>query len=56
MKLLTKEQQELQKVTENYYICKKNYNKYVTDKKMVKLQIIVITQGNIEVLRIAYVI
>ena len=33
MKLLTKEQQELQKVTENYYICKKNYNKYVTDKK-----------------------
>ena len=54
MKLLTKEQQEPYKIAEIYYICKKNYNKYVTGKKMVKLQIIVITQGNIEY--VAYVI
>ena len=33
MKLLTKEQQEPYKIAEIYYICKKNYNKYVTDKK-----------------------
>ena len=39
-----------------YYICKETFeNKYVKYKKQKKLKIIVITQGNIEVLRIAYV-
>ena len=42
------------------YICKEKFeNKYLKDKKyrnMVKLQIIVILQGNIEVLRIGYLV
>ena len=39
-----------------YYICKEKFeNKNVKDKKYRK-EIIVIIQGNIEVLRIAYVI
>ena len=42
------------------YICKEKFeNKYLKDKKyrnMVKLQIIVILQGNVEVLRIGYLI
>ena len=50
MKQLTKEQQESYK---NAKICE---NKYLKDKNTVKLEIIVIIQGNIEVLRIAYVI
>ena len=57
MKLLTKQQQESYKIVEIYYICQGNlYDNYVTDKKAVKLEINVITQGNTEVLRIAYVI
>ena len=57
MKLLTKEQQESYANTKICYICKKKFeNKYVKDKNIVKLEIIVIIQRNIEVLRIAYVI
>ena len=57
MKLLTKEQQESY---ENAKICyiyhEKFYNKYLKDKNIVKLEIIVIIQGNIEKLHIAYII
>ena len=57
MKLLTKEQQESNENTKICYICKEKFeNKYLKDKNIVKLEIIVIIQGNIEVLRIAYVI
>ena len=40
------------------YICKKKKieNKYLKEKYFVKLEVIVIIQGNIEALRIAYVI
>ena len=52
MKLLAEEHQE------SCYIYRENFeNKYVKDKKnIVKFEIIVIIQGNIEVLRIAYAI
>ena len=45
------------KMTKSCLICKEKFeNKYVKDKNIVKLEIIVIIQRNIEVLRIAYVI
>ena len=57
MKLLTKEQQESYENAKICYICKEKFeNRYIKDKKYLKLEIIVIIQGNIEVLRIAYVI
>ena len=57
MKLLTKEQQESYENAKVCYICKKSFeNKYLKIKNIVKLEIIVIIQENIEVLRIAYVI
>ena len=59
IKLLTKDQQESYENTKVCYICEGKFeNKYLKDKKYrkVKLKFIVIIQGNIEVLRIAYVI
>ena len=57
MKLLTKEQQESYENGKICYICKEKFeNKYLKDKKIVKLEIIVIVQGIMEVLRMAYVI
>ena len=57
MKLLTKEQQESYENGKICYICKEKFeNKYLKDKKIVKLEIIVIIQGIMEVLRMAYVI
>ena len=60
MKLLTKKQQEAYENMEmQKYVkfVKKNVkNKYLKDKNIIKLEIIVIMQGNIEVLHIAYVI
>ena len=57
MNLLTKEQQESYKNAKMCYICKEKFeNKYWKDKKVVKLEILVIIQGNMEVLRITYVI
>ena len=39
------------------YICKEKFeNIYLKEKNIVKLEIIVIIQGNIDMLRIAYVI
>ena len=53
MRLLTTEQQESYENAKTCYICKKKFErKYF--KNIVKLEIIVIIQGNIEVLRIAY--
>ena len=58
MKLLVKQQQETYENANVCYICKENLeNKYLKDKKnIVKLEIIVIIQEKIKVLRIAYVI
>ena len=57
MKLLTKEQQELYENAKICYICKEKFEKNMWRiEKVVKLEIIVFKQGNIEVLRIAYVI
>ena len=57
MKLLTREQQESYENAQICYICKEEFeNKYLKDENIVKLWIIVILQGNIDVLRIAYVI
>ena len=57
MKLLTKEQQELYENAKICYICKEKFEKNMWRiEKVVKLEIIVFIQGNIEVLRIAYVI
>ena len=57
MKLLTREQQESYENAQICYICKEEFeNKYLKDENIVKLRIIVIIQGNIDVLRIAYVI
>ena len=60
MKLLTKKQQEAYENMEmQKYVkfVKKNVkNKHLKDKNIIKLEIIVIMQGNIEVLHIAYVI
>ena len=56
MKLLKKEQQDSYENAKICYICnKKLENKYLKDKKIVKLEIVVIIQGNIEVLAITYV-
>ena len=50
MKLLTKEQQESYENGKICYICKENIeNKYLKDKKPVKLEIIVMIKENIEV-------
>ena len=57
MKLLTKGQQQLYKNTKFCYIVKKNLKiNFLKIKDIVKLAIIGIIQGNIEVLRLAYVI
>ena len=57
MKLLTKEQQESYGNAKICYICKEKVeNKYLKDKNIVKLEIIVIIQGSIEVLCIECVI
>ena len=58
MNLFTKEQQKSYENAKICYICRRKFqNKYVKAKKIiVKLDIIVITQGNIEVLPIAYVV
>ena len=58
MKLLTKELQESYENAKICYICKGKFeSKKKKDKKIiVKLEIIDIIQGNIEVLCIAYVI
>ena len=54
--LLIKEQRNYMK-TKSCYICyKKIENKCLKNKKYLKLEIIVIIQGNIKVLRVAYVI
>ena len=56
-KSLTKEQQESYKNANFCHICKEKFkNRYVEDKNILKLDIIVIIQGNIEVLCIACVI
>ena len=57
MKLLTKEQQVSYENTKICYICKAKFqNKYLKDKKYCNLEITVNIQGDIKVLRIAYVI
>ena len=57
MKLLTNEQQESYEIAKICYICKENFeNRYMKDKKYCKSKIIVIIQGNTEVLTIQYVI
>ena len=57
MKLLTKEQQESYENAKIYYICKDIFEKktFEDKKNIVSLEIIVIIQGNIEVLYIAQV-
>ena len=56
MKLLTKEQQKSYENAKIDYICKENFeNRYMKDK-IYRKEIIAIMQGNIAVLRIAYVI
>ena len=57
IKLLTKEQQESYENAKIIYICKETFdNKYLKDKNIVKLEIIVIIQESIGVLRITNVI
>ena len=57
MKLLTKEWEESYENAIICYIRKEKFeNKCLKIKNIVKLEIIVIIQGNIEELRIAYVI
>ena len=58
MKLLTKEQEESYENARICYVYQEKFeNKYLKEKNnFVKLEIIVMIQGNIEVLRIAYVI
>ena len=56
VKLLTKEQQESYENPKICYIFKEKLeNKYLKDKNIVKLEIVVIIQENIQVLHIAYV-
>ena len=56
-KLLTKEQEESYENAKICYICKERIeNKYLVDKKLLKLEITVMVKENIEVLRKAYVI
>ena len=53
MKLLAKEQQESYENAKICYICKEKFEKkYLKDKNIVKLEIIIIIQENIEVLHI----
>ena len=57
MKILTKEQQKSYENGKICYICKEKFeNKYSKENNIVKLEIIVIIQGNIKLLHIAYVI
>ena len=57
MNLLIKEQQESYENAKICYICRENFeNKYLKGNNVEKLKIIVIMQGNKEVLQIAYVI
>ena len=57
MKLLTKELQESYENAKIFYICQKNVKRNIGKiKNIVKLEIIVILQGNIEMPHIAYVI
>ena len=57
MKLLTKEQEKsYENAKVSYIYKKKGENKYEKDINIVKLEIIAIVQGNIEMLCIAYVI
>ena len=57
MKLVTKEQQESIENAKICYIYKDNFeNKYVKEKNVVRPEIIVFIQGNIEVLRIAFAV
>ena len=60
MNSLTKEQQESYENSKICYICKEKFeNKYLKDKNIVKLEIIIIIaiiQWNTEELHIAYVI
>ena len=57
MKLLTKEQQESYENAKICYIGKEKFeNKYLKDKIFLKLEIIDIIQGDIEMLHIIYVI
>ena len=57
MKLLAKEQQESYENAKICYIYKeRNEDKYLKEKKIVRLEIIVIIQENVEVLHVAYVI
>ena len=57
MKLLIEEQQESFENAKTCYVCKeKSENKCVKNKNIVRLEVIVIIQGNIEVLHIAYLI
>ena len=57
MKILTKEQQKSYENGKICYISKEKFeNKYSKENNIVKLEIIVIIQGNIKLLHIAYVI
>ena len=57
MKLLTKEQWESYENAKICNICKEKFeNKYLKEKNIVKLEMIVTIQGNLEVVYIAYVI
>ena len=57
MKLLTTEQEKsYENAKVSYIYKKKGENKYEKDINIVKLEIIAIVQGNIEMLCIAYVI
>ena len=56
MKLLTKEQQELYKNAKICYTCQEKLENILKIKNIVKLEITVIIQGNIEVLHKTYVI
>ena len=56
MRLLTEKQQESCENAKICSICKEKFeNKYLKDKNFVKLDIIVIIQGNVEVLSTASV-
>ena len=57
MKLLINEQQKLHDDVKNGYICKEKFEiNMLKIKNIVKLGIIVVIQGNREVLHIAYII
>ena len=55
MKFLRNEQRESYENAKICYICKEKFeDKYAKDKNIIKLEILVIIQVNIEVLHIAY--